>query len=499
MSEDVSGYAQSRAPPARRARPGADRPRGLPGRDGRPAGRPRALGRRPLPRSPPTGAAGARSRAATRWPPPSGSPCRTAWLPGGCRSSATSSAARCPISRPAARPSAGGGSGVARRRARALRRVRGRPRRRRDLPSLALSPLRLRLARRGGRPRARARRLSRSFGSSAGATSTTSCWPRGRRRSARTCGRAQQAGATTRTCSRPGAKAGRVIPSSTRACDSSGRVHAQRARLVTGSFLTKHLGIDWRRGAEHFFAHLVDGDVANNIGNWQWVAGTGTDSRPNRMLSPIRRRSASIRPPVRAPLHPRARHARLSGADRGARGGGRPLPRGSRMRGWETTERVLESGGFESRQRVVVDEAVVDVGLRRSHARRHVLAGRRPRHARRRPRELERRGRQAEAARRRDAAHLRSAGADRRRRRRLVPPRDPWRPARAPRRGLGHARANGGRRRLRAQRRRRGVRAAARCSSRGTVVDGCSTRRCRARSTPPSAGATSLLVRSRAA
>ena len=61
-----------------------------------------------------------------------------------------------------------------------------------------------------------------------------------------------------------------------------------RARLVAGSFLTKHLGIDWRRGADHFFAHLVDGDVANNTGNWQWVAGTGTDSRPNRMLSPVR-------------------------------------------------------------------------------------------------------------------------------------------------------------------------------------------------------------------
>ena len=61
-----------------------------------------------------------------------------------------------------------------------------------------------------------------------------------------------------------------------------------RARLVTGSFLTKHLGIDWRRCAEHFFEHLVDGDVANNTGNWQWVAGTGTDSRPNRKLSPQR-------------------------------------------------------------------------------------------------------------------------------------------------------------------------------------------------------------------
>jgi deoxyribodipyrimidine photo-lyase len=48
------------------------------------------------------------------------------------------------------------------------------------------------------------------------------------------------------------------------------------------------LGIDWRRGADHFFELLVDGDVANNMGNWQWVAGTGTDPRPNRRLSPER-------------------------------------------------------------------------------------------------------------------------------------------------------------------------------------------------------------------
>ena len=61
-----------------------------------------------------------------------------------------------------------------------------------------------------------------------------------------------------------------------------------RARLVAGSFLTKHLSIDWREGAAHFLEHLVDGDVANNAGNWQWVAGTGTDTRPNRMLNPER-------------------------------------------------------------------------------------------------------------------------------------------------------------------------------------------------------------------
>jgi deoxyribodipyrimidine photo-lyase len=59
-----------------------------------------------------------------------------------------------------------------------------------------------------------------------------------------------------------------------------------RARLVTGSFLTKHLYLDWRAGARHFFDLLVDGDLANNTLNWQWVAGTGTDSRPNRVLNP---------------------------------------------------------------------------------------------------------------------------------------------------------------------------------------------------------------------
>lgn len=61
-----------------------------------------------------------------------------------------------------------------------------------------------------------------------------------------------------------------------------------RARMTAGSFLTKHLGIDWRAGAAHFFEHLVDGDVANNTGNWQWAAGTGADTRPYRKLSPLR-------------------------------------------------------------------------------------------------------------------------------------------------------------------------------------------------------------------
>jgi deoxyribodipyrimidine photo-lyase len=61
-----------------------------------------------------------------------------------------------------------------------------------------------------------------------------------------------------------------------------------RARLIVASFLTKHLYVDWRLGAAHFLEHLVDGDIANNQLNWQWVAGTGADSRPNRVLAPLR-------------------------------------------------------------------------------------------------------------------------------------------------------------------------------------------------------------------
>jgi len=59
-----------------------------------------------------------------------------------------------------------------------------------------------------------------------------------------------------------------------------------RARMVAASFLVKDLGIDWREGARHFFDLLLDGDVAQNIGNWQWVAGTGVDTRPNRIYNP---------------------------------------------------------------------------------------------------------------------------------------------------------------------------------------------------------------------
>jgi deoxyribodipyrimidine photo-lyase len=59
-----------------------------------------------------------------------------------------------------------------------------------------------------------------------------------------------------------------------------------RARMVVASFLTKDLMIDWRAGAAHFMEHLVDGDIAVNQLNWQWVAGTGTDTNPHRVYNP---------------------------------------------------------------------------------------------------------------------------------------------------------------------------------------------------------------------
>lgn len=62
-----------------------------------------------------------------------------------------------------------------------------------------------------------------------------------------------------------------------------------RARLVVGSFLTKDLGIDWRRGERWFMRWLIDGDEANNNGNWQWIASVGADPQPvfRRLLSPV--------------------------------------------------------------------------------------------------------------------------------------------------------------------------------------------------------------------
>lgn len=77
-----------------------------------------------------------------------------------------------------------------------------------------------------------------------------------------------------------------VVDAAMRQLRHEGWMH-NRGRLLTAGFLTKTLYVDWRVGARHFLELLVDGDVANNQLNWQWMAGTGTDSRPNRVLNPV--------------------------------------------------------------------------------------------------------------------------------------------------------------------------------------------------------------------
>jgi deoxyribodipyrimidine photo-lyase len=60
-----------------------------------------------------------------------------------------------------------------------------------------------------------------------------------------------------------------------------------RVRMITASFLVKHLHLDWRWGAKWFMWHLIDGDVASNQHGWQWAAGTGTDAAPfHRVFNP---------------------------------------------------------------------------------------------------------------------------------------------------------------------------------------------------------------------
>jgi len=53
-----------------------------------------------------------------------------------------------------------------------------------------------------------------------------------------------------------------------------------RVRMITASFLTKHLLIDWRWGEAYFANLLLDFDLAANNGGWQWAAGSGCDAAP---------------------------------------------------------------------------------------------------------------------------------------------------------------------------------------------------------------------------
>jgi deoxyribodipyrimidine photo-lyase len=80
-----------------------------------------------------------------------------------------------------------------------------------------------------------------------------------------------------------------LVDAAMRQLRAEGWIH-NRARLVAASFLTKQLGIDWRQGERWFMRWLVDGDEANNNGNWQWVTSVGVDPQPfyRRLYNPTR-------------------------------------------------------------------------------------------------------------------------------------------------------------------------------------------------------------------
>ncbi len=70
-----------------------------------------------------------------------------------------------------------------------------------------------------------------------------------------------------------------IVDAGMRELNATGFMH-NRVRMITGSFLTKDLHIDWRWGEKYFAQNLVDYDPCVNNGNWQWVASTGCDAQP---------------------------------------------------------------------------------------------------------------------------------------------------------------------------------------------------------------------------
>ena len=70
-----------------------------------------------------------------------------------------------------------------------------------------------------------------------------------------------------------------IVDAGMRELNQTGYMH-NRVRMITASFLTKHLLIDWRWGAAYFAEKLLDYDLASNNGGWQWAAGCGTDAAP---------------------------------------------------------------------------------------------------------------------------------------------------------------------------------------------------------------------------
>lgn len=70
-----------------------------------------------------------------------------------------------------------------------------------------------------------------------------------------------------------------IVDAGMRELNETGYMH-NRVRMITASFLTKHLLIDWRWGERYFAEKLLDFDLASNVGGWQWAAGSGCDAAP---------------------------------------------------------------------------------------------------------------------------------------------------------------------------------------------------------------------------
>jgi deoxyribodipyrimidine photo-lyase len=70
-----------------------------------------------------------------------------------------------------------------------------------------------------------------------------------------------------------------IVDAAMRQLAATGWMH-NRCRMITAMYLTKTLFISWREGEQHFMHHLVDADLAQNNGGWQWAASTGTDAAP---------------------------------------------------------------------------------------------------------------------------------------------------------------------------------------------------------------------------
>ena len=70
-----------------------------------------------------------------------------------------------------------------------------------------------------------------------------------------------------------------LVDAGMRELNATGTMH-NRVRMLVASFLCKHLLIDWRWGEAYFAEKLLDFELASNVGNWQWAAGSGVDAAP---------------------------------------------------------------------------------------------------------------------------------------------------------------------------------------------------------------------------